>query len=181
MLPCFGCSELWMYQHLQVTPCRVARCNASVKSAHDTSTLQEYLCMVRRTCVCRYSKNDGQLCKTLEQVMEGLQDYFVWADKHHPSVEIIELCLKRFLKFVDNMIMYFTGTGLPSKLSQSVMKIIKLSALANRIKVCESYQWQAYSMQGSANMWISAAPALRAALEGTGAESEQGRRKRARV
>lgn len=132
--------------------------------------------------LCRYSKNDGQLCKTLEQIMEGIVDYFAWANRHSPAADIVELCLRRFLTFIDSMVMYFTGTGLPTKLSQAVMKIIKLHSLEMRTKVCQAHQWKAHSMRGSASMWINAAPALRAALEGSGAEPvEGGRRKRARV
>lgn len=131
---------------------------------------------------CRYSKNDEQLCKTVEQLMEGIVDYFVWQTKHKPAVEVIELCFRKFLMFVDDMAMYFTGTGLPTKISQSVMKILKLQSVETRSKVCEAFSWKAHSMQGSSSMWISASPALRAALEGTGADPEQGgRRKRARV
>lgn len=114
--------------------------------------------------------------------MEGLVDYFVWQNKHSPGVDMIELCFRRFLKFVDSMIMYFTASGLPTTLSQAVMKILKLQSVEIRTKVCQAHQWRAQSMQGSANMWILTSPALRAALEATGAEPEQGgRRKRARV
>ena len=123
-----------------------------------------------------------RLCKTIEQLMEGIVDYFVWQSKHKPAAEMIEQCLRKFLMFVDNMVLYFTGTGLPTKVSQSVMKILKLQSVEVRSKVCEPFCWKAHSMQGSSSMWISASPALRAALEGTGAGPEQGgRRKRARV
>jgi hypothetical protein len=131
---------------------------------------------------CRYSKNDGQLVKTLEQLLEGVVDYFVWASKHSPALEMKELCFQRFLTFVDSMVMYFTGCGLPTQIAQAVIKVLKLQPVEVRTRVCESHQWQAHSMQGSASMWISAAPALRAALESKGAEPEEGgRRKRARV
>lgn len=131
---------------------------------------------------CRYSKNDGQLYKTLEQIMEAAVDYFVWANKHKASPEIVQLCLKHFLSYVDNLILYFTGSGVPSKLSQSIIKILKYHPIEIRTAVCEKHSWRAPSMQGSSCMWINAVPALRAAIESSGAEQEAGvRRKRARI
>jgi hypothetical protein len=132
--------------------------------------------------VYRYSGKDEQLVKTLEQVLEGVVDYFVWASKHSPGSEMKELCFQRFLTFVDSLALYFTGSGLPSQISRAVVKVLKLQSAEVRTRVCQSHRWQAHSMQGSSSMWISAAPALLAALESTGADPEDGgRRKRARV
>lgn len=133
---------------------------------------------------CRYSKHDGQLQKTLDQLMEGVVDYFVWQNTHAPDAEVEGLCFEHFVRFVDALIVYFTN-GVPNQLVSGILKVVKLQSSDTRARVCNAHEWMAHSMAGSAALWISAGPPLRAALEsGSGKNSDapdQGGRKRARV
>ena len=142
----------------------------------------------------RYSKNDGQLHKALEQVMERLVDYFEFQGKFGCPVAVQEQCFAQFLQFVDHMAIYFSSVGIGSKFCKKIIKITKMQPIEIRCKAASEHSFSASSLHGSASLWETAAPPLRVALESTSkdecgvpsAEGNElnggsGRRKRARV
>jgi hypothetical protein len=132
----------------------------------------------------RYSKHDGQLQKTLDQLMEGVVDYFAWQGKHRPAADIEALCFEHFVRFVDSIVVYFTQ-GVPNNLVTGILKVVKLQADHTRSRVCSAHKWRAENLAGSSSIWASAGASLRAALEAGSTSAEeapgQGRQKRARI
>eukprot|EP00892_Ulva_mutabilis_P007216 jgi/Ulvmu1/4867/UM020_0153.1 len=115
----------------------------------------------------RYSKDDGQLHKALEHVMEVLVTYFQYQDKHACVAETQEACFAHFLQFVDHIAVYFSSVGIGGKLCKDITKITKMQPQAIRCKVAHAYSFAAVNLQGSASLWDTAAPSLRVVLEAT--------------
>ena len=122
------------------------------------------------TCHCRYSKHDGQLVKKLQQLLDGVVEYFTWAAKHPPAdADLLRALLGPFLAFVDKIACYFSGSGVPDKIISGILKVVKGFTAEQRERAAAAHSWCAASMANSAKLWATAKPALRTALASAGA------------